>query len=169
MKSSFLIIFPLLFLTSVALAQVKVSANQTKTMIDLYFKPYLQEPGYQINTMGEAMIKSTIDMGNYSNPSVARIMKQIKTFKYLIFESLPDHSKEIFSKVEANIARDKQYKEYFRSEQNDSAITFIYTRESGNKIIELATVSISKRSFTVNCFNGENINLESIRLLTLNK
>jgi len=166
---AFLSIYLLLFTTAFSFGQNKATAGQTETMIDLYFKRYSGEPGYEVNTMGEAMVKRTNEIGMWTNPSIARIMKQVKTYKYLNFDSSPEHSREIVAQVDAAVKKGNLYKEYFRWELNNTTSSIIYTHGSSSKITELAYVTISKKQISVSCFVGDNIDMESIRSLVLNK
>jgi len=166
---AFLFICLLLFTTAFSFGQNKAAAGQTETMIDLYFKRYSGEPGYEVNTMGEAMVKRTNEIGMWTNPSIARIMKQVKTYKYLNFDSSPEHSREILAQVDAAVKKGNLYKEYFRWELNDTTSSIIYTHGSSSNITELDYVTISKKQISVSCFVGDNIDMESIRSLVLNK
>ena len=165
---AFLSIYLLLFTASFSFGQNKAD-GQTETMIDLYFKRYSGEPGYEVNTMGEAMVKRTNEIGMWTHPSIARIMKQVKTYKYLNFDSSPEHSGEIVAQVDAVVKKGNLYKEYFRWELNGTTLSIIYTHGSSSKITELDYVTISKKQISVSCFVGDNIDMESIRSLVLNK
>jgi len=166
---AFLFICLLLFTTAFSFGQNKATAGQTETMIDLYFKRYSGEPRYEVNTMGEAMVKRTNEIGMWTHPSIARIMKQVKTYKYLNFDSSPEHSREIVAQVDAAVKKGNLYKEYFRWELNDTTLSIIYTHGSSSNITELDYVTISKKQISVSCFVGDNIDMESIRSLVLNK
>ncbi len=166
---AFLFICLLLFTTAFSFGQNKATAGQTETMIDLYFKRYSGEPRYEVNTMGEAMVKRTNEIGMWTHPSIARIMKQVKTYKYLNFDSSPEHSREIVAQVDAAVKKGNLYKEYFRWELNDTTSSIIYTHGSSSNITELDYVTISKKQISVSCFVGDNIDMESIRSLVLNK
>lgn len=168
MKNLTLTIYLLLVSTAFTFGQKK-SVSQTKTIIDLYFNRYADEPGYEVNTMGEAMVKRTNEMGMWSHPSIARIMKQVKVYKYLNFNSSPQHSEEIISQIEVAVNKDRLYKEYFKWELNDRTSSVIYTRGKENVVTEVVYLTISAKKMYVSCYVGDNIDMESIRSLVLNK
>lgn len=164
-----IIIYFSLILSSISFsfAQQKPS-GQVETMIGLYFKPYSAEPKYQINTMGEAMVKRTNEMGMWTHPSIARIMKQVKTYQSLNFNGTPENLQKIVNQIDAAVKKNKVYQEYFRWEMNNTVSSVIYTR-GDKKIIELDYITISKGHISVSCFVGDDIDMESIRSLVANK
>lgn len=164
MKSTLLFILLCLSLSPL-FAQDKAAKEQT--FIDLYLKPYSSEAKYQINTMGEAMVKRSNEMGMWTHPSIARIMKQVKLFKSLNFNT--DRTQQIVAQIEAAVQKATIYKEYFKWEANDTVSSIIYTRNSGSKVTELVYLTVNKKGINVSCFIGDDINLESIRSLAQNK
>ncbi|MFD2581370.1 hypothetical protein ACFSR6_02640 [Pedobacter vanadiisoli] len=157
----------LLTMVSFSYGQQK-SAGNAETMIDLYFKSYSGESKYQINTMGEAMVKRTNEMGMWTHPSIARIMKQVKTYKYLNFNSSSENLQKIIAQVSTAVNKGNIYKEYFRWETNDVVSSVIYTK-GDKKITELDYITLNKGHISVSCFIGDNIDMESIRSLVANK
>ncbi|NRF37718.1 DUF4252 domain-containing protein [Pedobacter foliorum] len=168
MKTIILSIYLLLSTAAFTSGQGK-PASQTKTMIDLYFSRYSDEPKYEVNTMGEAMVKRTNEMHMWSHPSIARIMKQVKVYKYLNFNSSPQHSEEIVNQIDKAVNKDNWYKEYFKWELNDRTSSVIYTRGKENMVTEVVYFTISAKKIHVSCYVGDNIDMESIRSLVLNK
>jgi hypothetical protein len=152
---------------SFSFAQQK-STDKVETMIDFYFKQYSAEPKYEINTMGEAMVKRTNEMGMWTHPSIARIMKQVKTYKYLNFNGTPENLQKIVNQLDAAVKKNNTYKEYFRWEMNNTISSVIYTK-GDKKITELDYITINKGRISVSCFIGDNIDMESIRSLVANK
>jgi hypothetical protein len=168
MKTIILSIYLLVITTAFTFGQGK-PASQTKTMIDLYFSRYSDEPKYEVNTMGEAMVKRTNEMRMWSHPSIARIMKQVKVYKYLNFNSSAEHSEEIVNQIDKAVNKDNLYKEYFRWELNDRTSSVIYTRGKESIVTEVVYFTISAKKIHVSCYVGDNIDLESIRSLVSNK
>lgn len=168
MKLTLLSIWLLFNTVSFSFGQEKTVTGKTETMIDLYFKRYSAESRYQVNTMGEAMVKRTNEMGMWTHPSIARIMKQVKMYKYLNFDASPDHLQEIISQIGAAVKKGNIYKEYFKWELNDNVSSVIYTK-GDNKITELDYITINKGHISVGCFIGDDIDMESIRTLAANK
>ena len=165
-----IILFFSLLLTSISFSfgQDKPTDGKVETMIDLYFTRYATEPKYEINTMGEAMVKRTNEMGMWTHPSIARIMKQVKTYKYLNFNGSSEHLQEVAGQVDAALKKGALYKEYFRWEVNDTISSLIYTK-GDKRITELDYITINKGHISVSCFIGDNIDMESIRSLAANK
>jgi hypothetical protein len=168
MKTILLSLYILLLTVTVSFGQDK-TAGGSETLIDLYFKPYSGEPKYEVNTMGEAMVKRTNEMGMWKHPAIARIMQQVKMYKYLNFNGESGHLQQVVAEVDAAMKKGSLYKEYFKWEMNNAVSSIIYTRSSGNKIIEVDYVTTSKSHLSVSCFVGDNINMESIRALAENK
>lgn len=169
MKVIVLSIYVMLFTVSFSFGQDKRAASQNETFIDLYFKRYTAEPKFSVNTMGEAMVKRSNELGMWSHPSIARIMKQVKMYQYLSFDSSPEHSTEIIRQLDLTMKKSSIYKEYYRWELNGTTSGIIYTRSNGNKITELVNISVGKKNFLVSCFVGDNIDMESVRSLALGK
>jgi len=63
--------------------QEKVVDSSTDTMIDKYFSSYSKQPGFEVKQMSEAMINRSNETGMWKHPAIARIMKQIRFYKYL--------------------------------------------------------------------------------------
>ncbi len=168
MKTAILYLSLFLASMSFSFGQDKPATSKVETMIDLYFKRYSAQPKYEINTMGEAMVKRTNEMGMWTHPGIARIMKQVKTYKYLNFNSSPKYLQEVVAQVDAAVKKDGLFKEYFRWELNDVISTVIYIK-GDKKITELDYITINKEHISVSCFIGEDIDMESIRSLATNK
>lgn len=164
MKTTLLAIL-LCFAMGNLFAQDKAAKEQT--FIDLYLKPYSSEAKYQVNTMGEAMVKRSNEMGMWTHPSIARIMKQVKLFKTLNFNT--DRTQEIIKQIAATTQKAHVYNEYFKWEMNGAVSSVIYTRNNGSKVVELVYLTANKRGVNVSCFIGDDIDLESIRSLAQNK
>ncbi|MCF0063208.1 DUF4252 domain-containing protein [Dyadobacter chenwenxiniae] len=162
-------IYIILFSSYYSFGQDKLAPEPNQTFIDLYFKQYAGMPGYSVNTMGEAMVKRSNETGMWSHPSIARIMKQVKTYKYLSFDSSPEKSNQIISQLDTEMKKSSIYKEYYRWELNGKTSGIIYTRSNGNKITELVNVSVGKKNFLVSSFLGDNIDLESVRSLAIGR
>jgi hypothetical protein len=105
----------------------------------------------------------------WSHPSIARIMKQVKVYKYLNFNSSTQHSEEIVNQLDQAVSKGNLYKEYFRWELNDRTSSVIYTRGKENIVTEVVYFTISAKQIHVSCYVGDNIDLESIRSLVSNK
>jgi hypothetical protein len=141
-----------------------------KTMIDLYFTSYSHQPEYEVNTMGEDMIKNTLKIGMWTNPAFARIMRQIKTYQYVDFRSTAELNKKIINHITEENHTNHIYKEYFRWEMNGKVSSIIYTKGSDNDITEVVYLTIdSKDNVDVSCFVGDHISMESIEDLAKNK
>ena len=164
-----IVIYILLFTSYISLGQGKAEPEQSQTFIDLYFRQYADLPKYAVNTMGEAMVKRSNETGMWSHPSIARIMKQVKTYKYLSFDSPPEYSKKVINQLDDEMKKSSTYKEYYRWELNGVTSGIIYTRSNGNKITELVNVSVGKKKLLVSSFLGDDIDLESVRLLAVGR
>jgi hypothetical protein len=162
-------IYIIVFTNCICLGQGKTGAEQNQSFIDLYFKQYSHMPRYTVNTMGEAMVKRSNETGMWTHPSIARIMKQVKTYKYLSFDSTPEFSGKLIGQLDEEIKKSSIYKEYYRWELNGVTSGVIYTRYNGNKITELVNVSVGKKNLLVSSFLGDNIDLESVRSLAVGR
>lgn len=150
-------------LSTVCFGQKQQTPPANNNMIDQYFAIYANQPGYEVQLMGESMIKRSNEMGMWKHPIVARIMKQIKYYRYLNMPVSKATKLKVIERLNADVNRDGIYEEYYRQEATDSTI-IIYTK--GQKAItELVLVSSQGNNLNVSSFFGNQIDMESIRAL----
>jgi hypothetical protein len=168
MKTILLSFWVILFSVSPLFSQDKTSEVRAPTLIDIYLKSFSGEPGYRVSGMSEDMLKRFNETGMWKNPNLARFMKQIKLYKSLHFQSSTENGRQIIGKIDAAIKKDRLYKPYAVLNQN-GAISDIYIRTNGNKVIELAYVVINNSGIGASSYVGDNIEIESIRSLVPDK
>jgi hypothetical protein len=157
----------LLFSFSSLFSQDKASSGPVQTIMDIYLNSFSGESGYRVSVMNEEMLKRFNETGVWKNPSFARFMKQIKIYKNLHFQSSSESSQQIANQVDAAIRKDHLYKPYVVLKQN-GATSYIYIRTNGNKITELAYITINQNGIGASSFVGDNIDIENIRSLVPN-
>jgi hypothetical protein len=168
MKSIFkLLVLLTLLLTQSAFAQsAKTMADDT--MIGRYFKAYEDQPKYRITTMSEQMVAQSNEMGMWKHPSIARIMKQVKSYQYLNFDAPADFTATVIKKLDAAVKKDRLYQEYFKWETNGTVSALIYTRGK-TAITEVVYITLSPKRMHISCYLGNNISMESIKALAKNE
>jgi hypothetical protein len=159
----FHIIFLLVMLMG-SIAQAQHKTDPGITMIDVYFSNYSNLPKYKVTTMNERMIEHSNKVGMWTHPAFARIMKQVKLYKFLNFDSSVKLSAEIVSKLSAAVKKDKLYEEYYRASMSGAVSTLIYTK-GVQRITEITYITIDSKHMHISCFVGDNIDIESIRTL----
>lgn len=158
-----------IFFTSLLLLLTIVSFGQqtkdvTDNFIDKYLKSYTDRTKSS-STMGEKMIKRSIELGLYKNEGFVRVMKQVKTFKTVRLSISATEGKKIMEDVGAKAEKDHLYDEYYSSDYDGKSSYIIYTR--GGKIVkELVVIEISNY-LSVTCYIGDHIDLDAIRQMTL--
>jgi hypothetical protein len=160
-------LFHIIFLQVMLVGSTAQAQNQAEpriTMIDLYFNNYFNQPKYKVTTMNERMIEHSNEIGMWTHPAFAKVMKQVRLYKFLNFNSSPKLSAEIVSKLSAAVRKDKLYEEYYRSSMSGAVSTLIYTRGE-KRITEITYITIDSKQLHISCFVGNNIDIESIRTL----
>jgi len=135
-------------------------------MIDRYFSSYRDRIKFK-STLGEKMIKRSIEMGMFKNQDLVRIMNRVKTYKSLIINYTPSESQKIISGIAAEIKKDHSYEEYYRYDNNKENSYIIYTR-GGQVIRELVVIEINNH-LNITCFLGDHIDMNAIRELTIGR
>lgn len=162
-----IMLFCLSILTNLSV-QAQNNTELESTMIDSYFKDYSGQPKYKVTTMNERMIQHSNEIGMWTHPAFAKVMKQVRLYKFLNFHSSPQMSSEIVNKLVTAVRKDKLYDEYYRSSQNGAVSTLIFTK--GKKpITEITYITIDSKHMHISCFVGNSIDIESIRTLAPNK
>jgi len=140
-------------------------------IIDLYFKSYSAEPEYRTTELTEDMMNNIREKaGVWGNPKFDKFMRQIKLYKTLRFKSNKEHSQQVFNSVEAEIKKGQLYKPYFKWDK-DGGRSYFYTQSKDGKIVEFSFITITpdRSTFSVSSFNGNNIDIETIRSFTHDK
>jgi hypothetical protein len=168
MKSifKFIVLLTLLFTKAAYAQSTKTTADDT--MIGRYFKAYANQPKYRITTMSEQMVAQSNEMGMWKHPSIARIMKQVKTYQYLNFDAPPAFSANVISRLDAAVKKDGLYQEYFNWETNGTVSALIYTRGKA-AISEVVYITLGPKRIHISCYLGNNISMESIKALAKNE
>ncbi|MDN5286000.1 MAG: hypothetical protein JWR38_2274 [Mucilaginibacter sp.] len=167
MKTYMILLCVILISVNNTYGQEKVVDSSNDTMIDKYFSGYSKQPGFEVKQMSEAMINRSNETGMWKHPAIARIMKQIRFYKYLDMPASQEFVTKVLDQVNQKVKKDHVYDEYFRWEQNGNTSVIIYTR--GKKAItELVTVSIQWGNMHVSSFVGDAIDIESVKALTTN-
>jgi len=162
MKTYNLILFHL-FLSALCWGQEKQVSPSNNSMIDKYFTVYAKQPGYEVQLMGESMISRSNEMGMWKHPTIARIMKQVKYYKYLNIPVTTGTKLKMIERLNLEVQKDGLYHEYYKQEASDNTI-IIYTK--GLKIVtELVLVSDQGNRLNVSCFFGNHIDMDSVRAL----
>lgn len=167
MKAQFIILLLLSLSFNLAFGQEKNSGKADDSFVDAYFTTYAKMPGYDAQMMGEAMVKRLNDKEAWKHPSIARIMKQVKTYKNLSMPVTPEFTSSMLEQLDQQVKKDQRYDQYYRKVTANSVV-IIYTR--GKQLIkEIAVVSIAWGRLTVSSFIGDQIDLESVRALSENR
>lgn len=165
MKLYNILILSIVCSANLCLGQEKLSIGSTDNMIDKYFRIYASQPGYEVQYMGEAMVKRSNETNVWKHPAISRIMKQVRAYKNLNIPVTPDLTNKIIQQLDQSIRKDKIYEEYYRYETNGKISFILYTR--GNKIItEVVSISIQWGNMHVSSFMGDNIEMASIKALS---
>lgn len=167
MKAHYIILFILSLSFNLAFGQGNNSGKAEDSFVDAYFTSYAKMPGYNAQTMGEAMIKRLSGKGSWKHPSIARIMKQVKTYKNLSLPVSPQFTNTMIEQLDQDVRKDGRYDQYYRKVTGES-IVIIYTRGKPT-IKEIAVVSVAWGHLTVSSFIGDQIDLESVRALSENR
>jgi hypothetical protein len=170
MKKIILFMSIVLLTANVSFSQDTSSPASLGNIIDTYFKSYNSEPEYRSTDITEEMMNKIREKGIWGNPKFDKFMRQIKLYKKLSFKSNKEHSEQIFAGVKAAIKKDRLYKPYFKWNK-DSGQSYFYIKSNDNKITEFSFITIipDRNIFTVSSFNGDNIDIETIRSFTHDK